>query len=140
MWLACGVMVTHDARPDGERAPDVRDREVRAAIDRYWSANKRILLVLLVLWALVGPGCGILFAEQLNQIRVGGFRLGFWFAQQGSIAEFVVLILAYALLLNRLDKKHHQELEEIHTTHDASIRAERERIEGALHGTPKDDS
>ncbi len=92
---------------------DVRDPRVRAAIDRYWRSNVRIMLVLLSLWALAGLGCGVLFADWLNQFWLGGFPLGFWFAQQGSIVVFVVLILVYALLLNRLDRRHHRELEEI---------------------------
>jgi len=66
-----------------------------------------------VVWAVVGLGCGVLFADYLNQFRLGGFPLGFWFAQQGSIATFVVLILIYAVVLNRLDATHHRELVEI---------------------------
>ena len=71
------------------------------------------MAVLLVLWAAVGLGCGVLFADWLNQFQLGGFPLGFWFAQQGSIVTFVALILVYALLLNRLERRHRAELEEI---------------------------
>ena len=77
------------------------------------------MVVLLVIWAAVGLGCGILFAESLNQFALGGFPLGFWFAQQGSIIVFVVLILVYATLMARLDEHHHDELE--------ALRREREQ-------------
>ena len=73
--------------------------------------------------AIVGPGCGVLFADWLNAFRIGGFPVGFWFAQQGSIAVFVVLILAYAVLLNRLDNKHRGELEEIRRSSASEDRA-----------------
>ena len=68
------------------------------------------MAILLVIWAAVGLGCGVLFAEPLNQFHIGGIPLGFWFAQQGSIIVFVLLILIYAILLNRLDAAHHEEL------------------------------
>lgn len=87
----------------------------RQAIRRYWRRNVAVMGVLLVLWAVAGLGCGVLFAAELNQVRLGGFPLGFWFAQQGSILAFVVLIFAYALILNRLDAQHHRELEAIRT-------------------------
>ena len=73
----------------------------------------RITVLLLIIWALAGLGCGVIFADKLNSFRVGGFPLGFWFAQQGSIVIFVVIILVYGLLMNRLDRRHHEELEEI---------------------------
>ena len=74
----------------------------------YWRANVRLLAVLLGVWFFVSYGCGILFVETLNQVRIPGtgFKLGFWFAQQGSIYVFVVLIFVYAHLMNRLDAKH----------------------------------
>ena len=71
----------------------------------YWRANLRILAVLLFIWFAVSFGCGIIFADALNAIRIGGFKLGFWFAQQGSIYTFVVLIFVYVFLMNKLDKK-----------------------------------
>jgi putative solute:sodium symporter small subunit len=61
--------------------------------------------VLLAIWFIVSYGFGILFVEQLNSIRIGGFKLGFWFAQQGSIYVFVVLIFVYVWLMNRLDRR-----------------------------------
>jgi putative solute:sodium symporter small subunit len=57
-------------------------------------------------WFIVSYGCGILFVEQLNKIQIGGYKLGFWMAQQGSIYVFVALIFIYVRLMNRLDKKH----------------------------------
>lgn len=72
----------------------------------YWRENIKYLVILLSIWFIVSFGCGILFADALNQIKVGGFKLGFWFAQQGAIYLFVVLILAYVILMNRLDKKY----------------------------------
>ena len=60
----------------------------------------------LTIWFIVSYGCGILFVDALNEIRVGGFKLGFWFAQQGSIYVFVVLIFVYVSWMNKLDKKY----------------------------------
>ncbi len=76
------------------------------ALKAYWKENVRYLIILLLIWFLVSYGCGILFVEQLNQVRVGGFKLGFWFAQQGAIYSFVVLIFVYVRLMNKLDKKY----------------------------------
>ena len=75
----------------------------------YWQTNLRYLFVLLSIWFLVSYGCGILFADYLNNIEVGGFPLGFWFAQQGSIYVFVILIFVYVWLMNRLDKRYNVE-------------------------------
>ena len=73
---------------------------------RYWRKNLQTLLILLFFWFLVSFGFGILWVEELNQIRLGGFKLGFWFAQQGSIYIFVILIFVYVRLMNKLDKKY----------------------------------
>ena len=70
------------------------------------------MAVLLLIWAAAGLGAGVLFADTLNAFYLGGYPLGFWFAQQGSIFTFVILIFIYAVLLNRLDKEHHADLEE----------------------------
>jgi len=72
----------------------------------YWRENIKYLIILLCVWFLVSFGCGILLVDTLNQIKFGGFKLGFWFAQQGAIYLFVVLILVYVILMNRLDKKY----------------------------------
>lgn len=84
---------------------------IAAALKRYWRSNITIMAVLLSIWAIVGLGCGVLLADLLNQFQIGGYPLGFWFAQQGSIIAFVLLILVYCVFLNKLDKKHHDELE-----------------------------
>ena len=91
------------------------DRRVRDALDRYWRSNLRVMASLLFVWAFVSFGCGILWADWLNQFYLPftGFPLGFWFAQQGSIAVFVICILVYCLAMNRLDLRHHVELEAI---------------------------
>ena len=78
---------------------------------RYWRANLRIMTILLSIWLIAGLGCGVLLADVLNQVWIGGYPLGFWFAQQGSIIVFVLLILIYCIALNRLDRRHHQILE-----------------------------
>lgn len=72
----------------------------------YWRENIKYLIILLCIWFLVSFGCGILFVDTLNQFKLAGFKLGFWFAQQGAIYLFVVLILVYVILMNRLDKKY----------------------------------
>lgn len=72
----------------------------------YWKENLRYLVILLVIWFAVSYGAGILFKDALNSIRLGGFKLGFWFAQQGSIYAFVILIFVYVRLMNKLDKKY----------------------------------
>ena len=73
--------------------------------NQYWKTNLKYLIILLSIWFLVSFGAGILFKEYLDTIRFGGFKLGFWFAQQGAIYVFVILIFIYIRLMNRLDKK-----------------------------------
>ena len=70
----------------------------------YWKKNIRYISILLSIWFIVSFGCGILFVEQLNTIQIGGFKLGFWFAQQGSIFGFVAIIFTYIYLMNKLDQ------------------------------------
>ena len=72
----------------------------------YWRANLKILMILLSIWFFVSYGFGIIFSDFLDQYQIGGFKLGFWFAQQGSIYLFVVLIFIYVHLMNKLDKKY----------------------------------
>lgn len=72
----------------------------------YWKENVRYLIILMLIWFVCSYGFGVLFVEQLNSIRLGGFKLGFWFAQQGSIYVFVILIFVYVSLMNKLDKKY----------------------------------
>lgn len=71
----------------------------------YWQANLKLVGACLLIWFFVSYGCGILFADFLNQFQFFGFKLGFWFAQQGSIFSFLLLILFYVLRINALDRR-----------------------------------
>ena len=77
--------------------------------EKYWQKNLFYLRILLTIWFICSFGFGILLAENLNEVYLGGFPLGFWFAQQGSIYIFVILIFIYVYLMNKLDKKHNLE-------------------------------
>lgn len=98
-------MKTNDKKPD--RAPEEKE-----LLRRYWKANLLILGGLLTIWAGLSLGCAILWVDFFNQWRLPGtgYPLGFWFAHQGSIIGFVLIILAYCLSMNRLDDRHHQDL------------------------------
>jgi putative solute:sodium symporter small subunit len=74
---------------------------------RYWARNLRLLLILLTVWWVVSFGAGILWVDSLNEFTIPGtgFKVGFWFAQQGSIYVFVALIFIYSRLMNRLDEE-----------------------------------
>jgi putative solute:sodium symporter small subunit len=93
--LGAGKPMTENEKP----LPD------EAAKRRYWKKNLRVLSVLLGIWFAVSYGCGILFVDALDRIRIPGtgFKLGFWFAQQGSIYCFVLLIAVYVRVMNKLD-------------------------------------
>ena len=71
----------------------------------YWSRNLSLMIKLLVVWFVVSYGCGIILVDVLNQIQIGGYKLGFWFAQQGSIYVFVALIFYYAKKMGDLDRE-----------------------------------
>ena len=77
----------------------------------YWKLNLIIVGSLLAIWFMVSFGAGILFSENLDQFEIAGFKLGFWFAQQGSIIIFVLLIVLYCFLMNKLDKRFNVEEE-----------------------------
>ncbi len=81
------------------------DKHARA----YWKANVRLLSILLSIWFFISYVCGILLADLLDNIRFGGFKLGFWIAQQGSIYVFVILIFVYILMMDRLDRKYRRD-------------------------------
>lgn len=81
--------------PDPDGATDHSD---------YWRANLRLVLRCLAIWFFVSYGCGILFVDFLNQFRIAGFPIGFWFAQQGSILVFIAVIAYYARAMARLDR------------------------------------
>jgi|TARA_B100000242_G_scaffold293362_1_gene271235 putative solute:sodium symporter small subunit len=74
--------------------------------EAYWKKNLKYLVILLSIWFSVSFGFGILLVDELNQIQFFGFKLGFWFAQQGSIYVFVILIFVYIYLMNKLDKNY----------------------------------
>jgi putative solute:sodium symporter small subunit len=88
------------------------------ARQEYWRKNLRLMAVLLSIWALVSFGAGIIFVEPLNNFSIGGFPLGFWFAQQGSIITFVILIAVYVWRMDKLDQEYGVDIydyeEEVH--------------------------
>ncbi len=106
-------MAEHIAMNNGPRPP--RSAAEKESLRRYWRSNLRIMAVLLTVWFVAGLGCGVLWADWLNEYTLPGtaFPLGFWFAQQGSIVVFVFVILTYCILMNRLDRKHRNELARI---------------------------
>lgn len=75
-------------------------------LEEYWQKNLRILATLLIAWFLVSYGCAILFVDALNTIQIGGYKLGFWFAQQGAIYAFVLIIFIYVYRMNKLDQEY----------------------------------
>ena len=80
-----------------------------SSANSYWKANLKLVLSLLCVWFLISFGCGILFVDALDNFRFGGFKLGFWIAQQGSILVFVALIYIYIWGMDKLDKKYQQD-------------------------------
>ena len=79
---------------------------VKAAKKAYWNANIRVVLVLMGIWFLFGCVLSIFAVDVLNKIRLGGFPLGFWMAQQGTTIAFILVILAYVLIMKRLDVRY----------------------------------
>ena len=76
---------------------------------KYWKGNLKIVFSLLTVWFISSFGFGIIFSDYLDQIKFGGFKLGFWFAQQGSIYVFVILVFVYVWLMSKLDKAFSEE-------------------------------
>ena len=72
----------------------------------YWQRNLRLIMICLIIWFIVSFGFGLLLVEPLNNFNLGGYKLGFWFAQQGSIYTFVALVFWYSSRMNKLDKEH----------------------------------
>ena len=85
--------------------PGHPDEKEKLRARQYWHANLRLVGVCILVWFLASYGCGILFFDALNQYQLFGFKLGFWFAQQGSIYIFLLLILFYVLRINALDRR-----------------------------------
>ncbi len=77
----------------------------REKANAYWQANIRLVLKLLMIWFIVAFGCSIIFVDLLNTIQIGGYKLGFWFAQQGSMYVFVILTFYYAKKIGQLDRE-----------------------------------
>ncbi len=71
----------------------------------YWDRNVKLMVTLMVIWFVVSFGCGILFVDALNQFHIGGYKLGFWFAQQGSIYAFLAIIFYYAWKMRQIDRE-----------------------------------
>ena len=88
----------------GEGKDEVKNAEENGKA--YWRATLKLLTVVLVIWAVVAYGLSIVFAPALNNFSLGGYPLGFWFAQQGSLYVFVILIFAYAKIIEKIDRKY----------------------------------
>ena len=80
--------------------------------DEYWRRNRALMVKLMIIWFVVSFGFGILFVDQLNMIKIGGYKLGFWFAQQGSIYVFIGLIFYYVRAMHKLDQEFNVEEED----------------------------
>ena len=78
----------------------------------YWKVNIRIMSILLSIWFLVSFGFSIIFVDKLNELNFFGFKFGFWWAQQGSIFTFVLLVFVYSILMNRVDREYQEEIKE----------------------------
>ncbi|MFT5117153.1 MAG: putative solute:sodium symporter small subunit [Kiritimatiellia bacterium] len=74
--------------------------------DAYWQANIKLMIKLLAVWFIAAYGCGIIFVDLLNTIQIGGYKLGFWFAQQGAMYIFVALTFIYAKKMGQLDREY----------------------------------
>ena len=72
----------------------------------YWKTNLKLIIISLTVWFVVSFGFGIFLVDTLNSISIGGYKLGFWFAQQGSMYVFVALIFIYASKMNKLDREY----------------------------------
>ena len=85
----------------------IKDNEHKMADNKdYWKENISLIIKCLTIWFIVSYGCSIIFVEVLNNIRLGGYKLGFWFAQQGSIYTFVILIFYYVYEIDKIDKRY----------------------------------
>jgi len=81
------------------------EEEIMSDAKAYWAENIRLMIGCLIVWFVVSYGFGILLVHQMNKIQIGGYKLGFWFAQQGSIYIFVGLIFFYVSKMNKLDRE-----------------------------------
>ncbi|MGB5484676.1 DUF4212 domain-containing protein [Parasphingorhabdus sp.] len=90
---------------DSPDAPD-RNGEARDTEQAYWSQNIRLLWTLMTIWFVVSFGAGIIFRDFLDQFTIGGYPLGFWFAQQGAIYFFILLIVIYNVRMKRIERQY----------------------------------
>lgn len=95
-----------DAGPEDSPETGLSGDSETADSNAYWKANLRLLAILMIIWFAVSFGAGILLREWLDQFMLGGYPLGFWFAQQGSIYVFIVLIFIYTFCMRRLERKY----------------------------------
>ena len=93
--------------------------------DTYWKSNIKIVSALLSVWFFISFGCGILLVDFLDQFRLGGFKLGFWIAQQGAIFVFVGLIYTYIYLMDKLDEEYNLQSSKTENTNDAAKKESR---------------
>jgi len=96
---------------------------MREEDNKYWKENIRILTMLLSIWFVVSFLLSVIFVDQLDTIRIGGFKLGFWMAQQGSIYVYVILIFVYLKLMDGLDHKYHHDEKDILAEEEADALA-----------------
>jgi len=89
-----------------DQPADETSLEARANADAYWRANVRLLISLIAIWFAASFGCGILFRDVLDQYSLGGYPLGFWFAQQGAVYVFIALIVFYVVQMKRIERKY----------------------------------
>ena len=113
-------------------------KDVSAQAVGYWKANRRLQLTLLAIWAIFGFGISILLAEPLNEIVIGGFPVGFWFAQQGSIVVFVILIFIYAMTMDRIDHEYGVQQDELGAARRRLQRRMQRRTTGETPLEPED--
>jgi putative solute:sodium symporter small subunit len=97
-------------------------------LKQYWKRNLKYLTVLLTIWFVASYGLGIIFADEMNAYRMGGFKLGFWFAQQGSIYAFIGIIFAYVYYMNKLDKDFDVDEKEEKPAVKTSIKSQPEEV------------
>lgn len=97
----------------GEGSGSMQEEQATRRAAGYWRANTRLQIVLLVIWAVFGYVVSVLLADPLNEIVIGGFPLGFWFAQQGTIVIFVILIFVYAVKMDGIDHEYDVHEEEL---------------------------
>lgn len=102
------------------------DEETLSEIDvqAYWRANIKVLVVLLSTWAFVSFGCGVLFSDWLDQFHIGGFPLGFWFTQQGTMICFVAIIFIYHIWMKKIERAHGVDDDEDNVENNAANQAD----------------